>query len=304
MDERSNTQAPETTAQKRLQSWTGLWYVGLAVLFFSTSSVLVRYSSPFSSFEIAFARLFLAALAVGLMAKVTGVSLTFSRADWRKFMLYGLIAALHFLLCVASLSFTSITHSLSLIYTAPVFVTVFSALLLREALPRAKYVGIAVAVVGVAVLAGFEPTMTLTMLMGDAMALGAAVCFGLYSVAGRFERDTYPLLRYTFGVYACAAVWLLPFAVVFRHSGPFFHGLELRQWLAVAALGIFPLAIGHTLYNASLRRAHATYVNLVATQEVTCGVVLGIVFLGEVPSLAAVIGAAITLLGVALVLRD
>ncbi|HLG74943.1 MAG TPA: hypothetical protein VKX46_00935, partial [Ktedonobacteraceae bacterium] len=36
---------------------TGLLYVGIAVLFFSTSPVFVRWSAPFNAVEIAFWRL-------------------------------------------------------------------------------------------------------------------------------------------------------------------------------------------------------------------------------------------------------
>jgi drug/metabolite transporter (DMT)-like permease len=68
--------------------------------------------------------------------------------------------------------------------------------------------------------------------------------------------------------------------------------------LAVLALGLFPLGIGHTLYNAALRRAHPTRVNIIATQEVTGGILLSWWLLREVPSANAVIGAAIMLVGV------
>ncbi len=294
----------QSVSEPSAAPWLGLSYVALAVLFFSTTPVLIRYASPLTPFEIAFGRLCVATVAIALMAVISGLSLTFTIDGCRKFATYGLITALHFLLYIASLSFTSITHSLSLVYTAPVFVTLFSALFLRESLPRVKYVGIAVTIVGVAILAGFEPTMNAAMLFGDALAIGSAVCFGLYSVAGRYERQSYPLLRYAFGVYGFAAAWLLPFALVWHHDGPLIWQLDARPLLSVAALGIFPLAIGHTLYNASLRRVHATYVNLVATQEVTGGVLLGLVFLGEVPSAISIIGAAVTLLGVVLVLRN
>jgi drug/metabolite transporter (DMT)-like permease len=72
--------------------------------------------------------------------------------------------------------------------------------------------------------------------------------------------------------------------------------------LAVLGLGIVPLAMGHTLYNAAVRHTHATYVNLISSQEVTGGIILGALLLGQLPSLNSVAGAAITLAGVALVL--
>ena len=77
------------------------------------------------------------------------------------------------------------------------------------------------------------------------------------------------------------------------------------NWLAVASivgLGVFPLACGHTLYNAALRRVSATYVNLIATQEVLGGVLLGALLLQEVPSFNSIIGGLITIGGILLVL--
>ncbi len=67
------------------------------------------------------------------------------------------------------------------------------------------------------------------------------------------------------------------------------------------ALGVLPLALGHTLYNAALRRVSATYVNLVSTQEVTGGILLGMLLLAEMPSFNSVLGALITLAGIVLV---
>ena len=68
--------------------------------------------------------------------------------------------------------------------------------------------------------------------------------------------------------------------------------------MSVLALGVFPLGIGHTLYNAALRRTHPTRVNIIATQEVTGGILLSWWLLGEVPSVNALLGAAIMLVGV------
>jgi drug/metabolite transporter (DMT)-like permease len=276
---------------------SGLAYVALAVAFFSTSPVLTRLGAPHSAFEITFGRMAVAALCVLLLARLTGVPLGFRRAELPRLALYGLITALHFFFYIWSLAFTTIAHSLALVYTAPLFVTLFAAVLLGERIDRRKYLGIPVVVLGVAVLSGFEPALDARMAFGDLLAIGSAVTFGLSSVAGRRERDRQPLLRYAGGVYAAAALWLLPLALV-TASG--WHGLG--PLAAIVALGVFPLGIGHTLYNASLRRAHPTLVNLVATQEVTGGVLLGALLLGEVPTALALAGVAITLVGVALVL--
>lgn len=295
-----------TTAPTEQSSRRGFFYVCLAVLFFSTTPVFVRWSEPFNPIEIAFWRLLIAAALVGLLGLLSKQYLLLKREELGRFVFYGLITALHFVFYIASLSFTTIAHSLAITYTSPIFVMLFSALFLHEPLRRRKYLGVIVTVLGVAVLAGFEPHYTACslsgigncMILGDGLALLSAICFGIYSIAGRSERERHPLFRYTLNVYGMAAIWLLPLELflAFQHTYP------LGAIAAVTALGIFPLGLGHTLYNASVRNIHATYANLIATQEVTTGVLLGVIFLHEIPSVSAIIGGLITLVGIAVVL--
>lgn len=276
----------------------GLLYVALAVLFFSTSPVFVRWAGTLSSYEIAFWRLLTAALALRLAMRARGERWRLPRAEWRKFLVFGLITALHFLFYIASLSFTTIAHSLAIVYTAPIFVTLFSALFLGESIIPRKWGGIALAVAGVGILAGFQPHFDGSMLLGDLLALGSAITFGLYSVAGRSQRHRYSLFTYATLIYGAAALWAaLPAALHFTPGG-----YTPRAVLSVLGLGLLPLGMGHTLYNAALRRTHATYVNVIATQEVTGGILLGILLLGEVPGANEIVGAAVTLLGILLVI--
>jgi len=276
----------------------GLWLAMLAVLCFSTSPVLLIWANPLSPYEKSAWRMGLAALAVLAAARVQRRPPRYSRRDGGKFLLFGLVTAVHFLAYIASLNFTSIAHALTVTYTAPVFVTLFSAWFLKESIAQRKYLGIVVVVIGTGILAGFEPALTPHMLIGDGLALISAIAFGFYSVMGRSQRAAYPLLTYAFALYGVAALWLLPAALAtFTPSG---YGL--RQVLSLIAVGIIPMAIGHTLYNAAVRRAHATYANLIATQEVTGGVILGALLLGQLPTVNSLVGAADTLAGIALVL--
>lgn len=284
-------------SQSRGSLASGLAYVSVAVFFFATSPVLIRWAAPFSAAETTFGRMAVAALTVLGYALLRREPIRIPRAAWPRFALYGLVTALHFLLYIASLSFTTIAHSLALVYTAPIFVTILAAVFLREPIAPRQYPGLVIAVLGVALLAGFEPNMTLTMAFGDLLAVGSAICFGVYSVIGRRERDRYPLLTYAFGVYLAASLWLAPPALAQGTTGA-----GLTAILAIVALGVFPLGLGHTLYNASLRRVHPTYVNLIATQEVTGGIILGYLLLGEVPSVQSLLGAGVTLLGIVIVL--
>lgn len=289
----------------------GLLYVALAVAFLSTSPVLIVWADPMPSLVKTTGRLVVAAVVVGALARLTRHSTpTPDQPDQRRsdsksalrFAGYGLITALHFLFYVASLEYTTAAHALAIIYTAPIFVTLLSAAMLKEHIRGRQWLGVAITVLGVAVLAGLEPQMTPRMAFGDFLALLSAITYGFYSVAGRYERARYSLFTYASRVYGVAALWLLPAALLAIPAASD-GSWGWVQIISVLALGIGPHALGHTLYNASLRRVHATYVNIIASQEVTGGIILALLILGQIPSLNALVGALVTLVGIAFVLR-
>jgi len=281
-------------------SRSGLLLVGIAVFFFSTSPVLVRWAAEsLTAYEIAAGRLLLAGLLV------LGVGLL--RGNARPVMsqlpvllIVGLVAAVHFGAYIASLNFTTIAHSLALVYTAPVFSALLSWWVLGETLRPRQWLGIGIAVVGVAIMAGFEPQFDARMLIGDALALLSAVTFAIYSIAGRRQRHQMSLLVYAGAVYLMGGLWLAPLAAINFSVG----GYTPLAVVSIVALAVIPLGLGHTLYNAALRRMRATSVNLIATQEVTGGILLGILLLGEVPNLITLGGIAVTLVGIILVLIE
>ncbi len=281
------------SAQRR-----GLLLVALAACCMGTSPVLVRWAAQtLSAYEITAGRLLSAGVLVVTLALLNRQSIP-QRRDLPRFLGFGLVAALHFFCYIASLEFTTIAHSLAITYTSPVFVALLSHIFLGETLSSRQWLGVVIAILGVGVLAGFEPTLDRRMLIGDALALGTAITYALYSLAGRSQRHRYPLFAYAGSVYLVAGLWTVPGAAA--NFSP--NGYTFAAVASVLALGIVPLATGHTLYNAALRRTSATLVNLVATQEITIGVVLGVLLLNEIPSITSLVGVLITLAGIVLVL--
>jgi drug/metabolite transporter (DMT)-like permease len=291
-------------AQEKSKSQTqiGYSYALLAVLFFGSSAVLVILADPIPPLEKTFWRMLIATVFIFAILKITRTALNWRQGSIRQFTVYGFVTALHFILYISSLSFTTVAHALTLVNSAPIFVTVLSAIFLKETIVARKWIGIAIAVGGIAVLAGFEGQFTTNMLIGDLMALGSGIMYAVYSLIGRKERDNYSLFSYAFGVYGFAAIWVLPVAVWSFFGGSGVLNYNWGNILALLALGIFPLGFGHTLYNAALRKVQATYANIIGTQEVSIGILYSWLFIAKEPSLNALIGAGITLIGLILVL--
>ena len=276
---------------------TGYAQALAAVALFSTSPVLIRLVDGVSAVEITFWRLALATVTVLVFAIVVGQPVTWRAIPHLRFAGYGVVIALHFFLYITSLSFTSVAHSLALVYTAPLFIAVLSWMMLGERLRQRQWLGVALGVGGAGILAGFEPQMTPRVLFGDLLAVGSAVTFAVYSVIGRARRARNTLFEYAAGVYGWGALWLLPLAAWQALQSQY----SLTAITAIIGLGVGPLGTGHTLYNAALRRVPATYVNLIATLEVIGGVALGALFLGELPSASTIAGGGIVLIGILLV---
>ena len=275
------------------------WGFGLALAaacVFSTASVAVRMAADLSALEITAYRMLLAGLLVGGLARLAGQPVRLAAADLRRLLPIGAITAVHFLAFIASLGYTSVAHALTFTYTAPALTALVAWRLLGEPMPLRRWGGIALVVAGTATLAGFEPHLTSRMLMGDGLALVSALAFAFYSTLGRRERDRFPLLTYAGWIYLLAGVVLLPFAL---SAGT--HRTTPRAVAAVLFLAAIPLGAGHTLYNGALRRMHPAAVNVIASQEVTGGILLAWLILGEAPGAHAILGAGLTLLGVGLV---
>jgi len=275
----------------------GAGLAAAATACFSMGAVLIRFSQALSPFEVTSLRLLLGAALVGGAARTRGIPLALDRPLRSQVLAVGVVAALHFSTFIASIYYTTIAHALTLTYTAPAMLAVASRIFFGERLRSRQTLGILLTLIGIALLAGFEPALTARMLGGDVLALGAAASFAAYSLLGRRLRAALPLLRYVFWVYLTAGLATLPLAAA-TLTAPY----QVAPLLAVALQALLPVALGHTLYNAAIRRLSPTLVSLIASQEVPGGILLGWLLLGEAGTPTTFAGVAVTLAGIILVL--
>src|SRR6266545_778986 len=133
---------------------TGYLQALAGVALFSTSPVLVRWAGNVSAVEITFWRLLVATATVLAFGVVSRRPVDIRALPHRRFAAYGVVIALHFFLYIASLFFTSVAHSLALVYTAPLFIALLSRFALGEHLRTRQWAGVALGIAGVGVLAG------------------------------------------------------------------------------------------------------------------------------------------------------
>jgi drug/metabolite transporter (DMT)-like permease len=179
----------------------------------------------------------------------------------------------------------------------PILIALLSGWLLREGLPRSLILGIMVSfagviLVGVATSTGVHPSAA-----GVLLCLLAAVSYSLAVVSQK------PALRHasalqvtTFGC-AVGALACLPF------SGQLISQLAtapLAATLSVAYLGAFPTAVAFTTWAYALSRTSASKMGATTYLVPALTALMSWAILGQVPSLLAIGGGMLCLVGVAL----
>ncbi len=148
-------------------------------------------------------RCIFAAVLFGLIILITNRSAFKVRLkDAWIFVGSGVIALLVFGVCYfKAMDYMSLSAAAILLYTAPCFVILFSALLFKEKLTGQKLAAMVLAFAGCCLVSGIGGSTTITPI-GLALGLTSGVCYALYSIFGRFALNRgYSSLTINF--YAC-----------------------------------------------------------------------------------------------------
>jgi drug/metabolite transporter (DMT)-like permease len=276
----------------------------------STASILIRLAlddgAPalvVAAYRLTFATLILTPIVLSSrMVELRGLT----RSDWLWALASGLFLALHFATWVSSLAYTTVTSSVVLVTTGPIWVALASWLIFHEKLTKPIVIGLIVAVCG-GMLVGLSDSGGLglsgTQLWGDFLALAGAWFVAGYLLIGRRLRHRMSLLAYIYIVYGMSALILIGLAAL---SGVSFTQLPASEpypasafvWLLL--LAILPQLVGHSSYNYALRFLSPTYVAIVALAEPIGSSLLALVVLHEVPLPLTIVGAIVILIGIGL----
>src|SRR5581483_8250393 len=229
-----------------------------------------------------------------------GVSLPRDARMWRHFAVMGLTSsAVPFTLL--AWGETHITSALTSVLNAstPLFAAIAAAIGLGERLRRAHVAGLALGFVGVAVAAGLAGgDVAGSSLVGVGAAIGASACYGFAFAYARQHLHGVPALVATGGQLATATVLAFPAALLTSmHSGIHLHA---RLVLALVLLGVVGTGFAYILNYQSISAIGATRASLVTYLVPLVAVTVGVLFLSEPFHLRQLVGAALTIVGIAL----
>lgn len=207
----------------------------------------------------------------------------------------GIVLAVHFATWITSLAYTSVASSVIFVHVDPIFVTLVSHFVLGERVSRRVALGIGVAFVGASIIAFGDLGTSTENLIGDALSLIGAIALGIYILAGRKLRQRLDLTTYVTPVYAVSAAVLAAGSLA---VGAPLLGYDPGVFLMFSAIALVPMIFGHTLYNWALRWISAPVVSISLLGEPVGASLLAFIVLNESPSPIALLGGAVTLVGI------
>ncbi len=270
----------------------------VAVFFVSWAAILIRMSESAPT-TIAFFRMFFSTVMIGFTLPFYKGRWFVKKSDFWISALSGIFLGLHFYFWIASLEYTSISSSVMLVTTQPVFVAVFGYIFLKEGIGKIGLAAIMAALIGSYLIARGDLAIDRVHLRGDILAVAGALTAGLYMFIGRFVRPRVNLIPYVFTVYGISSATILVLGVV---SASLHAPAAKIDYLIFFLLAFGPTILGHNLYNYALRHLPVFPVGMSILGEPVLATIWATIIFREYPILSTILGGAIIILSVVMVM--
>ena len=280
-----------------------LFYIILAGLLWGTSAIFVKVLAPygFTPFQMTAVR--------GLVSFIctAGFALIFNRKLFKvkpkNLIFFVGIGATLFLTAscyYTAMQMTSVSTAVVLMYTSPLYVTVFSAIFLGERLSPLKIGAIALMLVGCALVSGVVGGLRFD-LVGILIGILSGLTYASYNIITKITLriGSNPVST---NVYS----FLFMSIIAFFFAEP----AKLIESAAAEPLASIPLLIGlgvctfvlpYLLYTSSMKTLSAGSASALAIVEPMAATLYGIIIFGEIPDVFSIVGIVLILTAVVLI---
>jgi drug/metabolite transporter (DMT)-like permease len=198
-----------------------------------------------------------------------------------------------------ALEHTQALNTLLLQSASPLFVAIWSLILLGIRLTAAQALGVALSLTGVLVILLHGDLTALAAIEfneGDIIFTVALAIFGIYSVMS-LKRPNIQGLSFGAFTFGCGAACLIPLWIFELLSRPVME-FDTANLLSLFYVAVFPSTLAYLCFNRGVQLIGANRAAPFFHLVPAFGAVMAIVFLGEQPQLFHVIGFALVLTGV------
>ncbi|MFD1774927.1 DMT family transporter [Paenibacillus rhizophilus] len=250
----------------------------IGIIAISFSAIFIKWSSAPASVQAMYRLLFTSLLMAPFVRPYSGALSALRLKDWMLLTASGFMLALHFLLWMGSLEFTSVASSTMIMALEPVFIMIGSFILYRERSTVSAVAGLGVAIVGVVFIGWGDIGLSSDNLKGDLLSIFGTAAVAVHLMIGKKLVARMPSYLYSLVVFIIAGV---VFALYNFGMGIAFFDYPPKEWGIFALLAIVPTVFGHILFNWLLQYTSATTVSMNILGEPVGASILAYALLGE-----------------------
>jgi len=256
--------------------------INLAMLFIATSGALGRYVQLPVPVAIG-ARAVLAFIALFLYCKWKGFSLKIEKKDALVIFLSGVLMGVHWVAYFYALKLSNVAIGMLSIFTYPVITALLEPILLKT---KFQLVHLLLAFLVLAGMYFLSPSLDFENSYTIAIGFGvfSALAYALRNILMKRKVSKYngSMLM----TYQTAIVGVLLFPFLFSVTSNTLVG----QWEVLVALAVLTTAIGHTLFLMTFKHFNITTVSILSSVQPVYGILLGAIFLSEIPKGTTILG--------------
>ena len=293
-------------AQSKAKSISPEWALIIAVSAATFAAPFIKLSivAGVSAPMIAAARLLLAALIL------TPIVWTQHREELRNLshrdvilgLSAGLWVAIHFILMITALEYTSVMLNQVLLNTGPIWTALAEMLVDKVRLSKTVWIGLLITFSGgvfIAMTSG-DTSLGTNPMLGNILAILGAMAGAIYMLYSRNVRGKISLVPYNWMAFSSGGFIAIAYALISGKS-QVNHSNEAYLWLIL--LTIVPQLVGHTGFNYALRHIPATFVSLSAQVLTVTAAIAAFLIFKEVPTVTEIIGSIIIVIGVVIAIK-
>lgn len=207
----------------------------------------------------------------------------------------GFFLFLHFFTWFNAVKMTNIASASVLSALHPLVVLMVTIFVFKRKVGARPILGIVLALLGGTLIAGLEYSqLNASNFMGNVLAFLAAMFMGLYFTVGHEVRKTVPGPTYVFLMFL--SCWIC-FGIGMIGTGTSVFGYSTKDYILLIGLTLVCQIGAHAVFNLCLGHVSSLYVSAWESGECIFAILMGVIFLGQVPSMMQIVGGAVVVTG-------
>ncbi|MFB9164081.1 DMT family transporter [Arthrobacter psychrochitiniphilus] len=230
--------------------------------------------------------------------KNPGLFKSLTRAELKYTVIAATALAFHFACFITAVKLTSVAGATALVCLQAAWIALFQWIRGMKP-PKPVLLGLGTALLGVAVITGFDIGVSPQALIGDVLAVAGGILAAIYTLAGSKARKTLSTGAYSSLCYGLCSLILLALCLVFRQP---LLNIPPEAWWGIIGVTVAAQIFGHTIFNYLLATISPLVVSMMILVEIPGAALLAGFFLDEQLPPGTYAGLALILAGLAAVI--